>query len=75
MLRCLPGCIIRRLLGLTRNCNGFNLYLRSLWQRGDLDGGTGRRILFEIRAINFVYGLEICQISQENSCLDDVIES
>src|SRR5439155_1090093 len=71
----LPGSVIRRLLGLPGICNSIDLYLRSLGQRGDLDSGTGRGILFEIRAINFVHGLEISQIGEENSCLNDVIKS
>src|SRR5437879_8916168 len=71
----LPGSVIRRLLGLPGICNSIDLYLRSLGQRGDLDSGTGRGILFEIRAINFVYGLEIFQICEENRCLNDVIKS
>src|SRR5438067_9069986 len=71
----LTRSIICRLPGLTGICNRFNLYLGSPGQCGDLDSGTGRWILFEIRAVNFVYGLEITQISQEDRCLNHAIES
>src|SRR5437867_6371825 len=67
--------VIRRLLGLPGICNSIDLYLRSLGQCGDLDSGAGRGILFEIRAINFVYGLEVSQISEEHGCLDHIIGS
>src|SRR4029077_427236 len=40
----------------------------------DLDGGTSGRILLETRAINFIHGLEIAKISEEDGCLDHIIE-
>ena len=70
-----PRRVIRCLLGLSAIRNSFDLYLCSPGQRRDLDSGAGRGILFEIRAINFVYGLEIAKISEENCRLNDVIKS
>ena len=75
VLRGSPRSVIRRVLGVPSSCDGVNLYLRSLRQRGDLHSGACRGTLFEIRAINFVYGLEISQISEENGCLNHAIES
>ena len=65
--------VVCRLFGVPGDIrNSFDLYLRSLGQRGDLFSGASGGILFEIRAINFVYGLKISQISEENGRLDDV---
>ena len=66
--------IISSLLGLLGSRDNFDFYIRSFRQRGHLDSGTRRGILFEIRAINFVYGLEISQIGEENRCLNNGIE-
>ena len=70
----LPGRIIRSLVALRCGGNHFDFHIRSFWQGGNLDCGTGRGILFEIRSVNFVYGLKVGEISQENGCFDDVIK-
>ena len=75
VLRGSPRSVIRRVLGFPRNCNGFDLYLRSLRQRRDLYGGTCRGVLFEIRTVDFVHRLKISQISEENGCLNNIIKS
>ena len=78
--RAVPGngmlsrCVIRSLVGLRCGGNHFYFHIRSLWQGGNLDCGTARGILFEIRAVCFVYGLKVAEISQEYGCLDDVIK-
>ena len=71
----LPRCIIRRLVGLRRGGNYLDFHVSSPRQRGNLDGGPGRGILFEIRAVYLVYRLKIAEVREENGCLDDVIES
>src|SRR5580700_6895850 len=52
----------------------FDFDARSFGQTGYLHGRTRRRLLFKIRAVNFVYGLEIGEIHQEDCCLDDAVE-
>src|SRR5262245_31545615 len=56
-----------------RNYLDFHIY--SFGQRRDLDGGTGWRILLKIRTINFVNGLEIAEVGEEDRCLHDTVES
>jgi hypothetical protein len=55
----LAGSVVSRLLRLIHSGNNFNFHVSVLRQRGDLDSGTRRGILFEIRTINFVHELEI----------------
>src|SRR5262249_38285591 len=38
-------------------------------------GRTGRRIVFEIRAIYLVDRLKVAEVREENGCLNDVIKS
>ena len=71
----LPGSVISRSLALLGSGNYLDFHIGSSRQRGDLDGGTGRGILFEIRAVYLVYRLEVGEIREENGCLDDVIQS
>ena len=71
----LPRCIIRGLVGLGCGGNYLDFHIRSSRQRGNLDGGTGRGILFEIRAVYLVYRLKVAEVREENGCLHDVIES
>ena len=52
----------------------FDFDARSFGQTGDLHGRTRRRLLFKIRAVNFVHGLEIGEIHEEDCGLDDVVE-
>src|SRR4029077_14935110 len=52
----------------------FDFDVRSLWQRRDLYRGTRRRFFFEIRTVNFVHGLKIAQVSEENRGLHDILE-
>ena len=66
--RALPGsgiltrCIIRRFYRVPCGGNYFDFHIGSSRQRGNLNGGTGRRILFEIRAVYLVYALEVSKI-------------
>src|SRR6266852_6603600 len=71
----LAGGVICRLPGLLRDGNNFDFHVGSFRQRGDLDGGTGRGILLEIRPIDFVNHLEITEVGKEDGCLDDIVES
>ena len=57
----LPRCIIRGLIGLGCGGNYLDFHVSSLRQRGNLDGGPGRGILFEIRAVYLVYRLKIAE--------------
>src|SRR6476620_5345517 len=70
----LPRCIIRGLVGLGCGGNYLDFHIRSSRQRGNLDGGTGGGILFEIRAVCFVYRLKVAEVREENGCLNDVVE-
>ena len=71
----LPRRIIRSLVGLRCGGNYLDFHIGSPRQRGNLDGGTGRGILFEIRAVYLVYRLKIAEVHEENGCLHDVVES
>src|SRR5262245_49892270 len=71
----LPGRIICGLIGLSCSGNYLDFHIRSSRQRGNLHGGTGRRIFFEIRAVCFVYHLKIAEVGEEDGCLNDVIKS
>ena len=71
----LPRCIIGGLVGLCCGGDYLDFYVSSSRQRGNLDGGTGRGILFEIRAVYLVYRLKVAEVREENGCLNDVIES
>src|SRR6266487_3034095 len=72
----LAGGVICRLSSiLIRHSNNFDFHIHALGQRGHLDGGTGGRILLEIRTINFVNDLEIAKVRKENRCLNHMIES
>jgi hypothetical protein len=71
----LPRRIIRGLVGFCCGGNYLDFYIGSPRQRGNLDGGTGRGILFEIRAVYLVYRLKIAEVREKNGCLNDVIES
>jgi hypothetical protein len=57
----LPGCIICRMNGLRCGRNHLDFHVSSLGQRGNLDSGAGRGILFKIRAVYLVYRLKIAQ--------------
>ena len=57
----LPRCIIRGLVGLRCGGNYLDFHIRPFRQRGYLNGGTGRGILFEIRAVYLVYRLKIAE--------------
>ena len=54
--------------------NSVHLYLRTLWQGGNTDGGAGRVRLFEVCAHDLVDLGEMAQVSQEDVQLDDVLE-
>jgi hypothetical protein len=71
----LPGSVISRLSAFIRDRNNLDFHIRVFRKRGDLDSGTRRGILFEIRAINFVYRLEVAKIGEEDGGLNDVIKS
>src|SRR5436190_23141131 len=71
----LPRCIICGLVGLRCGGNYLDFHIGSPRQCGNLDGGTGRGILFEIRAVYFVYRLKVAEVREKNRCLHDVIES
>src|SRR6516164_7943364 len=71
----LPGGIIGGLVGFGRDGNYLDFHIGSSWERGNLDGGTGRRIFFETRAVNLVYRLKIAQVGKKDRCLHDVIKS
>ena len=79
--RALPGSgiltrrIIRALVGVGCGGNYLNFHVSSSRQRRNLDGGTGRRIFFEIRAVYLVYRLEVAEVRKENGCLNDVIKT
>ena len=55
----LPRGVVCRLLAFFCCGDRFDFHPGSFRQSGNLDGGTCRRPLLEIRAINFVDGLEI----------------
>src|SRR5205809_4750490 len=67
--------IIRGLADLSCGGDYFDFHVGSSRQRGNLDGGTGRRIFFEIRAVYLVYGLKVAEVRKENGCLNDVIKT
>ena len=71
----LPRCIIGGLVGLGCGGNYLDFHVCSPRQRGNLDGGTGRGILFEIRTVYLVYRLKVTEIREKDRCLHDVIES
>ena len=71
----LPGCIIRGLVSLRCGGDYLDFYVSSFRQRRNLDSGTGRGSLFEIRAVYLVYRLKIAEVREENGCFHDVIES
>src|SRR5882757_4294995 len=70
----LPRCIICGLVGLGCGGNYLDFHIGSSRQRGNLHRGTGRGILFEIRAVYFVYHLKVAEVREENGCLNDVVE-
>ena len=57
----LPRCIIGGLVGFGCGGNYLDFHIGSLRQRGNLDGGPCRRILFEIRAVYLIYRLKIAE--------------
>ena len=67
--------IIRGLVGIGCGGNHFDFHVSSSRQRRNLDGGTGRRIFFEIRAVYLVYRLKVAEVREKNGCLDDVIKN
>ena len=71
----LPRCIIDGLVGLCCCGDYLDFYVSSSRQRRNLDSGTGRGSLFEIRAVYLVYRLKVAEVREENGCLNDVIES
>src|SRR5215471_17984095 len=71
----LSGSIIGGLVGFGRGGNYLDFHIGSSWQRGNLNGGTGRRIFFEIRAVDLVYRLKVAEVGEENGCLNDMIKS
>jgi hypothetical protein len=71
----LPRCIICSLVGLRCAGNYLDFHIGSSRQRGNLDGGTGGGILFEIRPVYFVYRLKVAEVCEENRRLDDMIKS
>ena len=77
--RALPGgiltrCVIRGLVGLGCGGNYLDFHIGSSRQAGNLDGGTGRGILLEIRAVYSVYHLKVAEVREENGCLNDVVQ-
>jgi hypothetical protein len=66
--------IIRGLVGIRCGGNYLDFYVSSSRQRGNLDRGTGRGILLEIRAVCLVYRLEVAEICEKDRCLNDVIK-
>jgi len=71
----LPRRIIRGLVGIRCGGNYLDFYVSSSRQRGNLDGGTGWGIVFEIRAVCLVYRLKVAEVRQEDRSLHDVIKS
>ena len=71
----LSGRVIRGLLGVTGGSNHFDFHIGAPRQRGDLNGRTGRGILFEIRAVCFVYGLKVAEVGEEDRGFNDAVES
>src|SRR5262245_29087546 len=67
--------VIRRLLGVTGGSNHFDFHICAPRQGGNLDGGTGRGILFEIRAVCFVYRLKVVEVGEKNRGFDNAVES
>src|SRR4029079_5716336 len=67
VIRCLSRTPIR-------HGNNFDFHIHGLGQRCHLDGRTGWSILLEIRAVNFVNGLEITKVRKENRCLHHMVE-
>src|SRR5438067_3275174 len=63
----LPRCVIRGLVRLGCGGNHFDFHVSSSRQRRNLDGGTGRRILFEIRAVYLVCRLLLEKKKHERS--------
>jgi hypothetical protein len=59
--RILARCVISGCVGLGSGGNYLDFHIGSPRQRGNLDGGTGRGILFEIRTVYLVYRLEIAE--------------
>src|ERR1051326_101530 len=72
--QCSAGSVIRGSLGVIDSSNNFHFNICLLRQRCHLHSRTSGRILFEIRGIDFVHGLEIRDVSKENGCFDHVIE-
>src|SRR5437588_11951896 len=61
--------------GRIRHRDHLDLNISALGQSRDLHRRTRGRVGFEIGAVEFVDGLEIGQIGQENRRFDDVFES
>ena len=72
--RLFPG-INRFAAGRIGHRNHFNFDISAFGQAGNLDSRAGGWIGFKIGAVEFVDGLEVRKIGQENRRLDDVFES
>lgn len=55
--------------------DGFDLYSGAFGQRGDLNGGAGRKWLAEVASVYSVHCAEIGQVDEENGGFNDVGES
>ena len=75
MISILTRCIICGLVALRCGGNYLNFHISSSRQRGHLHGGTGRGILFEIRAVCFVYRLKVVEGGEEDRGFYDAVES
>ena len=62
----LAGCVSDGALAVTSDGDDFDLDVRSFGQRGNLNSRTRRRLVPEIRPVNFIHGLEIAEVRQEN---------
>src|SRR6266404_3183213 len=67
--------VIRCLLWFRCHGDHFDFHIGSSRQRGNLDCGTGRGILFKIRAVCFVYSLKVGEVGEKDRRFDDVVES
>lgn len=52
-----------------------DLDFRSPRERGDADGRAGGRIFSKVAAVDFVHGLEIVHVGEENGRFDDMTEA
>ena len=69
--RFLPGSIAGGCAAVC-DCDHFYFDLGAFRQRRDLDGGPSRRLVVEIRAIDFVHDLEIVEIGKKDGRFQNV---